>query len=73
MDLATDLEKQSMVMFIQTLLSKLKFSFITISRPLTMDWDSGGLQNVRIKQEVDRHHESSDGSLGGCSEVGKPS
>jgi hypothetical protein len=30
-DLATDLEKQSLLMFIQALLSKLKSSFLTIS------------------------------------------
>lgn len=67
MDLATDLEKQSIVMFIQALLSKVKFSFITISQyPLAVGWARGGLR------ELHRYYEIR-GSLGGLSGVRKPS
>lgn len=46
MDLATDLEKQSVGMFIQALLSKVKLSFITISQyPLAVDWARGVCEN----------------------------
>lgn len=39
---------------------------------LTVDWARGGLQNIAISWKSDRH-EILDGSLGGCSEVRKPS
>lgn len=67
MDLATDLEKQSIVMFIQALLSKVEFSFITVSQyPLAVGWATGGLRKLH------RHYEIR-GSLGGLSGVRQPS
>lgn len=53
MDLATDLEKQSIVMFIQALLSKVEFSFITISQyPLAVGRARGGLRKLHRHYEI---------------------
>lgn len=66
MDLATDLEKQRIVMFIQALLSKVEFSFITVSQyPLAVAWATEGLRKLH------RHYEIR-GSLGGFLGSGSP-